>query len=189
MKNAVFCLTFVVVLLTGCRKSDTAKEVRDPDTTEQFKEAVPVETTDSLSPMESIKANVAEINTGTSLSKKSYTFPCDETIKIDYYYNGANIFKTAVDYGTVGDHYQKKEFYYQNNRLIFYHDFVEGGPACEGCEMKLEKRWYLDNDKVIKYTENNEAKQCETCVFSANSLPYAILRGFKTGSFENILCK
>ncbi|RZJ75782.1 MAG: hypothetical protein EOO45_04515 [Flavobacterium sp.] len=189
MKIAAFYFTFAVVLLTGCRKSDTAREVRNQEKTEVSQESAPAKSDDSLSPMESIKVNVAEINTGNSLSKKSYTFPCDETIKIDYYYNGADIFKTVVDYGTVGDHYQKKEFYYQNNKLIFYHDFVEGGPACEGCEMKLEKRWYIHSDKVIKYTENNKDKQCETCVFSANSLPYAILRGFKTGSFENILCK
>lgn len=156
---------------------------------QQESDAVSVkDSIDSSDPIAVIKLEFARINSA-ALVKKSYTYQCDELMKIDYYYEGENVVKAVVDYGAVGDHYQKSEFYYKDGKLLFFYDFVEGGPACEGCEMTLEQRYYVKDDLVIKYIKNQTAEKCEICNFSQKSTPYRALKAAKTLDFKTAFCR
>ncbi len=172
----------------GETKTDTTQDTLKLQNVPPEPESVPIK--DSIAsndPVAFIKKEFARIN-AASLTKKSYTYQCDELMKIDYYYEGKDVVKAVVDYGTVGDHYQKSEFYYQDGRLVFFYDFVEGGPACEGCEMKLEHRYYVKDDLVIKYIKNDKEVKCTTCNFSQKSVPYRTLQAAKTLDFKTAFC-
>lgn len=186
---------FILVTLFSCKenkeeKTDTATAEDTIRVVTDHPEPEGVSVPDTLNaddPIRSIKKEFARIN-AASLTKKTYTYQCDELMTIDYYYEGENVVKAVVDYGTVGDHYQKSEFYYHDNKLFFFYDFVEGGPACEGCEMKLEQRYYVKDDLVIKYIRNQKEEKCRTCNFSQRSTPYRALKAAKTLDFKTAFC-
>jgi hypothetical protein len=190
-------VTVILMLLTlfSCReapKENTVKETSTDSATavtgHPEEDAAPV--TDSINasdPIAAIKGEFSRIN-AAKLNKKSYTYKCDELMKIDYYYEGNDVVKAVVDYGTVGDHYQKSEFYYKNGKLFFYYDFLEGGPACEGCDMKMEQRYYVEDDLVIRYIKNKTTEKCKTCSFSQKSTPYRALKAASTLDFKTAFC-
>lgn len=191
-------VTTILILSAFCLFS--CKEIEKKETTTsistdsvnvvnvQPEQAIPAtDSLDTSDPIAVIKGEFARIN-AAKLTKKSYTYQCDELMKIDYYYEGENVVKAVVDYGTVGDHYQKSEFYYKDGKLFFFYDFVEGGPACEGCDMKLERRYYVKDDLVIKYIKNQTTEKCTTCNFSQKSAPYRALKAAKTQDFKTAFC-
>ncbi|WP_294820491.1 hypothetical protein [uncultured Flavobacterium sp.] len=189
-------LLIVTLSLVSCKEEKTKETVKeafaDPvrvvtDHPEKEAESA-TDTVNASDPIAIIKSEFTRINS-SSLTKKSHTYQCDELMKIDYYYEGENVVKAVVDYGTVGDHYQKSEFYYKDGKLFFFYDFVEGGPACEGCEMKLEQRYYIKDDLVIKYIKNQTPEKCEICNFSQRSTPYRALKAAKTLDFKTAFCR
>lgn len=194
MKASVI-LIFATFFLFSCKES-REKETTTSISTDSVriineqpqKQVLPAnDSLDASDPIAVIKGEFARINSA-KLAKKSYNYQCDELMKIDYYYEGDEVVKAVVDYGTVGDHYQKSEFYYKGGKLFFFYDFVEGGPACEGCDIKLERRYYVKDDVVIKYIKNQTTEKCTTCSFSQKSVPYRALKAAKTQDFKTAFC-
>lgn len=139
-------------------------------------------------PILDIRSKVTHINT-TKLSQWHFEFKCDEIMKIDVFKEKEQVVKIIVDYGTIGDVYAREEYYYDANKLIFCYEFVEGGPACEGCIKKNEYRSYILADRVIKYMKDQKVAACRRCEFGPTSKPYLLLKASTTSEFEKILCK
>lgn len=179
--------------LLSCKENKTEDENPKKDTItapvgQSESDTIPVDDNIPVEdPINDIKKEFSRIN-AAALTKKHYTYQCDELMAIDYYYEGDTVVKAVVDYGTVGDHYQKSEFYYKDGKLFFFYDFTEGGPACEGCQMKLEQRYYVKDDLVIKYIKNKKEEKCTTCNFSQRSTPYRALKAAKTLDFKTAFC-
>lgn len=113
---------------------------------------------------------------------------CDEKMMVDYFYAGGEIVKIAVDFGTVGDVYAKEDYYYDSGKLIFNYEFVEGGPACEGCIKTDEYRSYILENRVIKYLKNKTKATCRKCDFSSSSRQYKLLLASTAEEMKGILC-
>jgi hypothetical protein len=180
-----------LIVFASCNDKSISKEVTKVDTiaVTEAVAAKPVEvSTAPLTPMDSIKQEVARINTA-NLPSKSFSFKCDEMVKITYHYTGKEISKVTIDWGTVGDAYQREEFYYKNGRLIFDYDLLEGAGAYEGGDKKLERRHYVINDKAVKYMENDKVLPCKYCDYAKSSKPYKMLAAEATHDFESVLCK
>jgi hypothetical protein len=141
-----------------------------------------------LTPVDSIKQEVARIN-AANLPSKRHDFMCDEKAYVVYHYDGDTIVKATIDWGTVGDAYHREEFYYRNGKLIFDYDLLEGAGAYPGGDEKLERRHYVVNDKVIRYLENQEEKPCEYCDYKKTSVPYKALAAETSKDFVNVLCR
>lgn len=139
-------------------------------------------------PIGFIRRKVERINT-IQLEKKQMEFVCDEKMIVERYYENGKISKISVDFGTVGDVYAKEDYYYDNGKLIFKYEFVEGGPACEGCIKKNEYRSYIQNDKVIRYLKDTKKEKCRTCEFSANTKEYKLLKATNDEEIKKILCR
>lgn len=139
-------------------------------------------------PLAAIRQRVEYINTA-DLKKKTFEFMCDEKMVVDYFYEGDEIVKITVDFGTVGDVYAREGYYYRDGKLIFIYEFVEGGPACEGCIKKNEYRTYVDNDKTIKYMRDANVLPCRKCDFDAASRYYKLLKASAAEEIKAIMCK
>ncbi len=114
---------------------------------------------------------------------------CDVKMMVDYFYAGGKIVKISVDFGTLGDVYAKEDYYYDSSELIFNYEFVEGGPACEGCIKTDEYRAYIVDNKVIKYLKNKTETTCRKCDFSVSSRQYRLLEATTEEEVKGILCK
>jgi len=147
-----------------------------------------VKNTGTLDPINSIRDIVEGIN-NSDLRTKHFEFKCDEKMVVDYFYVNDEIVKISVDYGTIGDSYAKEDYYYAKGKLVFNYEFVEGGPACEGCVTKNEFRSYIQNNKVIKYLKNKSAQKCRKCEFDLSSKQYKLLQTEKSEEIKWILCK
>ncbi|GAB3921105.1 hypothetical protein [Mucilaginibacter myungsuensis] len=134
-----------------------------------------------------ISKHVTRVNT-IQLQRKHYEFMCDEKMKVDYYYDKGQIVKISLDYGTIGDVYACEDHYYQNGKLIFVYEFVEGGPACEGCIKKNEYRSYIYNSKVIRYLKNRSVAKCRKCQFGPASKQYKLLKVKTEAEIKRVLC-
>lgn len=139
-------------------------------------------------PIAAIRKRVEYINTA-NLEKKHYEFMCDEKMTVDYFYDNGEIVKVAVDFGTVGDVYAKEGYYYDKGKLVFNYEFVEGGPACEGCIKTNEYRTYIQNDKSIKYLKDKNVAQCRTCEFGLESRQYKVLKAKTQDEVKAALCR
>lgn len=135
-----------------------------------------------------VREQVTGINTAT-LRKKQFAFTCDEKMTVDYYYRGDEIVKIAVDFGTVGDTYAKEEYYYNKGELLFFYEFVEGGPACEGCITTHEYRSYIRDGKVIHYLKDKNKETCRKCTFDKNSRQYQLLQAGTTAGIQKLFCQ
>ena len=138
-------------------------------------------------PIISIRKTVEKINT-MKLETRRFVFMCDEKMIVDYFYADGKIVKIAVDYSTIGDVYAREAYYYDSGKLIFNYEFVEGGPACEGCIKTDEYRSYVLDNKVFKYLKNKTEASCRTCVFSSSSKQYRLLLAKTEGEMKEILC-
>ena len=94
-----------------------------------------------------------------------------------------------MDFGTVGDSYAKEDYYYQNGHLVFKYEFVEGGPACEGCITRHEYRSYIDKNKVIRYLKDQTEERCRTCSFDVNAKEYRVLKAKTTEAIQEVFCR
>jgi len=134
-----------------------------------------------------IRQQVEHINTAT-LKKEHIEFMCDEKTTVDYYYENNVPLKIAVDYGWVGDAHAKEDYYFNKGKLIFFYEFTEGGPACEGCIKTNEYRSYIKDDVVIKYLKNRYEVKCKRCEFGQLSKPYKLLMTTKADEAQKVLC-
>lgn len=195
MKKAaiIFCCIASVLVLSCDKKSKETDTVEIDSTTmptpEASNEIENLSDTVKVSPLDFIKKEVSYINSA-GLKSDTHTFKCDENITISYYYENEDIRKIIIDWGTVGDAYHKDEFYYSSGKLIFDYDFVEGGPACEGCQTTLERRSYIKDDKVLLHLRNRDTVPCTVCSFTDSYLAYKMLNAKKTTEdLSAILCR
>ncbi|SFQ45448.1 hypothetical protein [Flavobacterium akiainvivens] len=155
-----------------------------PDTTKPLEKT----TEKSIQPIAAIRQRVEHINTA-KLEKKHFEFMCDEKMMVDYFYEGNELVKIAIDFGTVGDVYAKEGYYYDKGKLVFNYEFVEGGPACEGCIKKNEYRTYVQNDEAIRYLKDKNVAECRTCSFSPTSRQYKLLKAKTQDEIKAVLCR
>ncbi|WP_129716235.1 hypothetical protein [Pedobacter sp. SYP-B3415] len=187
MKHLSFL--FLTALLLACSRPEPQSKTHAPDTVLK-EQATPVkpDKVEPADPIASIRQRVEGINTAT-LEQKHFEFTCDEQMKVDYFYLDGEIAKITVDYGTVGDVYAREDYYYSAGKLIFTYEFVEGGPACEGCIKKNEYRSYISEDRVIRYLKDKTPGKCRTCTFDSKSKQYRLLQAKTPEDMKWILCK
>lgn len=187
-------LPFVLVMFISCNQKkttvqETSIETKAPTEIATDTIAITSESPTTDDPIANIRQKVESINTNKELRKKQYQFKCDEMMTVDYFYHNDEIVKIAVDFGTVGDVYAKEDYYYDEGKLIFIYEFVEGGPACEGCITKNEYRAYVLNDTTIKYMKNKTEDDCKKCEFSSSSREYKLLEAKNQTEIKDLFCK
>ena len=190
MKNILLLLLLLVLM--SCNEKKTSEQDATP--VAENTTAITIDTTttapsESLDPITSIRQKVEAINNSQDLQKKQYQFKCDEMMTVDYFYRNNELVKIAVDFGTVGDVYAKEGYYYDQGKLLFIYEFVEGGPACEGCFKKNEYRTYVINDKTIKYLKDKTEKDCKKCDFSASSREYKLTKAKNQEEIKRLFCQ
>lgn len=184
----------LLLMLMSCDQKKTSPS-ENPEATKAPTEVVMDTTTATtpdvppLDPIANIRQKVESINTNKELRKMQYKFKCDEMMTVDYFYRNNEIVKIAVDFGTVGDVYAKEGYYYDEGKLIFIYEFVEGGPACEGCITKNEYRAYVLNDTTIKYLKNKTEDDCKKCEFGSSSREYKLLEAKNQTEIKELFCK
>lgn len=187
----MFFLLFIFSLLAlvSCKDHKSDNNILPYKTADTIENPVGdvEEEKENPNPIQSIRKKVERINT-IDLHKKHFEFMCDEKMMVDYFYEDNKIVKIAVDFGTVGDVYAKEGYYYNNGKLIFIYEFVEGGPACEGCWETNEYRSYIVNDKTIKYLKNTTEEKCKKCKFGNYSRHYKLLEAKTEKEVKAILC-
>lgn len=186
-------IAFIILLGVACTQTDkTETKVIDKSTRDssiaESKTSKPEKQQEIIDPIAVIRKKVEHINT-TTLTKKHVEFMCDEQTKVDFYTENGEIVKISIDFGTVGDVYAKEDYYYDAGKLIFFYEFVEGGPACEGCIKTNEYRSYVKDDKVIKYLKDKDQQQCRKCEFGPSSRQYKLLNTQTTVEMKQIICK
>jgi len=196
MKKILLAFSLTIVLV-ACTTKETNKETTTTTTdsvtvmahdTSAVQDKVITEASTPRTPIDSIKQEVARINTA-DLPSKRHDFMCDEKAYVVYHYDGKAIAKVTIDWGTVGDAYHREEFYYRNGKLIFDYDLLEGAGAYPGGDKKLERRHYVVNDKVIRYLEGEIEKPCEYCDYKKSSVPYRALVADSSKDYKGELCR
>ena len=137
-----------------------------------------------------IRKEFKRINSA-QLTKKKYSFACKNDPAngtVIYYLDNGKVVKIAIDWGFAGDYSTTSEYYYKNDKFIFGYDVAIGGPA-EGAETKSEERTYVNNDKTIRYMQNQKIISCTTCEFKESSKEYKILRAYNTNNVTAALCE
>ena len=186
------CIPLILIVLFACNQSPKTNDTKKD--TLKVLEKVPdtnlTKPADTISndPVVKIRRAVERINTSKT-DKKHYELMCDEMMKIDYYTINDIIVKISVDFGTIGDVYAKEDYYYNEGELIFKYEFVEGGPACEGCIKTNEYRSYIKNNIVIKYLKDKDSTECRKCEFNENAKELRLINAKSTADIKEILCK
>ena len=189
-------LPLLLIVLFSCQEKKTADKTTSsdtiiaPETATKTADSVSTdqEATSTDDPISSIRSKVEAINTA-DLQKKHYEFMCDEKMTVDYFYRNDEIVKISIDFGTVGDVYAKEDYYYDQGKLLFIYEFVEGGPACEGCIKKNEYRTYVAENKTVRYLKDNTATACKKCEFSSSSRHYKLLSARSSAEIKKIMCR
>jgi hypothetical protein len=189
-----FLLPLLFTIIVSCKEKQNETTHNSAVTADTVSiDAVPTDTiaakpdADPADPFAAIRQKVERINT-MKLKKEHYEFMCDEKMMVDYFYDNGEIVKIAVDFGTVGDVYAKEGYYYNKGKLIFIYEFVEGGPACEGCIKTNEYRSYISNDKTIRYLKDKAEQPCKKCEFGPSSRHYKLLPAKTKDEVKAILC-
>lgn len=133
-----------------------------------------------------IRSEFKRINS-LRLTTKKYKFVCDTDGTVTYYTDNGKVVKIAIDWGFIGDGSSTSEYYYKDDKLIFSYDVYIGGPA-GAAETKTEDRAYVNNDKTIKYMQNQKVSTCTNCQFNESSREYKVLRAYNTNNIKSALC-
>jgi hypothetical protein len=183
-----FILPVMLLLFSGCNTKETS---RTKALTQQLVDSNKVHAISShrvpKNPILNIREAVESIN-NSELQAKHYKFMCDELMKVDYFYKDKEIVKIVIDFGTVGDVYAREDYYYKSGKLIFVYEFVEGGPACEGCIKTDEYRTYIENNKVIRYMKNKDVSACRKCEFNSSTRHYKLLSLSSPNQIKAVMC-
>ncbi len=178
----------LLLLLAACGHDKSGKNYNKRDTvaiTRDTDSSAPAATT--ADPVVFIRQNVERINT-SNLSNKHFEFMCDEKTSVDYSYVNNQPVKISIDYGWLGDAHAKEDYYFNNGQLIFFYEFVEGGPACEDCIKTNEYRSYIVDNRVIKYLKNKSEEKCKRCEFGSVSKPYKLLTTNTADEVKKAIC-
>lgn len=186
-----FFSSVILILFISCTQSKQSGQIDLRDTTLSDSSAVQTDQKPAelpADPIAAIRQKVEHINTA-KLESKHYEFMCDEKTTVDYFYENGEIVKIAIDFGTIGDVYAKEGYYYDKGELIFFYEFVEGGPACEGCIKTNEYRSYIANGKVIKHLKDDKETECRKCEFLPSSRQYKLLSAVTAEEVREISCR
>ena len=204
MRHIIFLLTFSFFLIS-CGQNDTkqkelelkekelALKQKELDLKEKqisgdtsAKKVTPTNTATVEQIVLDIRSEFKRINS-LRLTTKKYKFVCDTDGTITYYTDNGKVVKIAIDWGFIGDGSSTSEYYFKDDKLIFTYETYIGGPA-NGPETKTEYRTYVNNDKTIKYMENQKNSVCTTCQFTETSKEYKVLRAYNTTNIKSALC-
>lgn len=191
MKTHQILSVIVLVFLISCDRLRTPPSSDSKDTSHFRSSAAPQNQEKNAPPADpivSIRQKVERINT-MKLQSRHIEFICDEKMMIDYFYADGEIVKITVDFVTIGDVYAREAYYYDSGELIFNYEFVEGGPACEGCIKTNEYRAYIHDNKVIRYLKDKTETACRKCDFSPSSRQYRLLSAKTPDEIKRILCR
>ncbi len=192
MKNRLIKLVYVAVtilLFTACNQvNNNADAVTDTTTVATVGQAIKDTLKVADDPVLSIRRMVEHINT-TKIDSQHVEFTCDEKTKVDHFYEDGKVVKISVDFGTIGDVYAKEDYYYDNGKLIFMYEYVEGGPACDDCIKTNEYRYYINDGKVFKYLKDKSVAKCRKCEFSPNSRQVKLMQAKTAKEIKAIVCR
>lgn len=196
MKNSISAIAFALMIASCTEKTTTTETtntttdsvVITPADSSTTQDTVVSDTAPPRTPIDLIKKEVARINNANFPSKR-HDFMCDEKAYVVYHYDGKDIAKVTIDWGTVGDAYHREEFYYKDGKLIFEYDLLEGAGAYPGGDKKLERRHYVENDKVMRYLEGQTEKPCEYCDYKKSSVAYRALAADASKDYKGELCR
>lgn len=192
MKNRIMsigCAVMMLLAISSCGQTENKNTGQLPDT-----DIVSIDTTTKASanlitdPVLLIRQTVEHINT-VKLDSQHVEFMCDEKTKVDHFYEDGKVVKISVDFGWVGDVSAKEDYYYADGKLIFMYEYVEGGPACEGCIKKNEYRYYVTDGKVFKYLKDKKEDKCRKCEFGPKSRQVKLLTAKTTDEIKAIVCR
>ena len=191
-----YILPILFFILFSCEEKKSSEQNSSSDTIKSSE--IPAKAVDTVAsetaktqandPIANIRLKVEAIN-NANLQKKHYEFMCDEKMSVDYFYRNNEIVKIAIDFGTVGDVYAKEDYYYDQGKLLFTYEFVEGGPACEGCIKKNEYRTYVVENKSVKHLKDTTETACKKCDFGATSKQYKLLDAKSPEEVKKIFCR
>lgn len=184
-------LLFITLMFFSCGQNDSVEKEstskKDIDSTAIINPPAEVnDTTSSSSPIQQIRDEYAKINSLAAI-KKQFDFVCDAEGKVIYFTYNNEIVKVVVEWGFVGDGASTVEYYYKNGRLFFEYEVYIGMPP-SGEDVRIEYRTYVENDKVIRYMENDKILPCKTCNYKNTDKAYKIINVFSTGNIEEALC-
>ena len=151
-----------------------------------IKKTVPLSNTTPEQLVLDIRSEFKRINS-LRLTPKKYKFVCDTDGTITYYTDNGKVVKIAIDWGFIGDGSSTSEYYYKDDKLLFTYETYIGGPA-NGPETKTEYRTYVNDDKTVKYMENQKVLSCTACQFNSSSKEYKALRAYNTNNIKAALC-
>lgn len=195
MRNSILAIAFALAIASCTEKTTTTETTNTkvdsaaiPFDSVAAQDTVISDNAPPRTPIYLIKKEVARVNNANFPSKR-HDFMCDEKAYVVYHYDGKDIAKVTIDWGTVGDAYHREEFYYKNGKLIFDYDLLEGAGAYPGGDKKLERRHYVENDKVIRYLEGQTEKPCEYCDYKKSSIAYRALAADVSKDYKGELCR
>lgn len=135
-----------------------------------------------------IKAEFSRINS-LSLTKKSFDWECEDghmSGKTVYYFDKNSIVKVSLEEGT--DHHESTtEHYYKDGKFIFSYAVLKTFPIT-GPGTKTEYRTYVNNDRVIRFLENQATKKPEKMEIDNASTEYKVLQAYTNKNFTGVLC-
>ncbi len=183
-------LASAMVILCACNQSSTnTADEKVTDTTIIATDTAKKDTVAvSTDPVLSIRKKVEHINT-SKLDSQHVEFMCDEKTKVDHFYESGKVVKISVDFGWIGDVYAREDYYYDNGKLIFMYEYVEGGPACDDCIKTNEYRYYINDGKVFKYLKDKNAEKCRKCEFGPKSRQVKLLTAKTAEEIKEIICR
>lgn len=208
MRHIIFLLTFSLFLIS-CGQNDTKQKELELKEKELALKQRELDLKEKQISGDTSAKNVAPANTATitataeqlvldirsefqrinslRLTTKKYKFVCDTDGTITYYTDNDKVVKIAIDWGSIGDGSSASEYYFKDDKLIFAYDVYIGGPA-GAAVTKTEERTYVNNDKTIKYMQNQKVSDCLTCDFNESSREYKALRAYNTNNIKSALC-
>lgn len=169
---------------TSTNQQDSSTVQVSNDTVKQVD--VPADSSSTDQRILNIRSEYARINS-LELTEKRSGFVCDTDGTVTFYTHNGKVVKVLIDWGFVGHGSTKTEYYFKAGKLIFIYETYVGGPV-DGPDTKTEYRTYVENDRTIKYMENQQVKACNKCSFNKTSRPYKVLAAYGTQNIKSALC-
>jgi hypothetical protein len=123
------------------------------------------------------------------LTKQRFTYEsagCVEEGVVNYFLNNKKIVK-VTESGFIGDGGWVNEYYYDNGKVIFCLETIEGGPAI-GKTTKTQYRYYIKNGKPLRVMEGNKIIPPDSKVTDMLKNANNMYKAYLTKNFVGALC-
>lgn len=108
---------------------------------------------------------------------------------ITYYLtDSGEIVKVLVEWPVLSNHSVVSEYYYKNEQVVFRYESVVRSQA-HSPEGKTEYRFYIKNNILIRYMENQKIAFLPHWFLDADSNEYVVLAAFTSKDFSAVLCR